>query len=105
MIAIGDAMIIADWGGGARYSHDGLAPNWYMTQADLGLGTPPSSLTDDDLSFFRRAVKRRHGGRWIMLFGDGHSESGKTRDWFDARNVAVRKRWNSDNLPHTEFWP
>jgi prepilin-type N-terminal cleavage/methylation domain-containing protein/prepilin-type processing-associated H-X9-DG protein len=105
MIAIGDAMIIADWGGGARYSHDGLAPNWYMTQADLGLSFLSSSLTDDDLGFFRRAVSRRHGGRWIMLFCDGHSESGKTRDWFDTRNVAVRKRWNSDNLPHTEFWP
>ncbi len=104
MIAIGDVMIIAEWGGAARYTHPELWPYYPETQADLGLDDS-NPLTVGDLSFFRGAVSRRHGGRWNMLFCDSHVESGKTGAWFDPRKEAVRMRWNSDNLPHTELGP
>jgi prepilin-type processing-associated H-X9-DG protein/prepilin-type N-terminal cleavage/methylation domain-containing protein len=57
------------------------------------------------LKFVRAAVRRRHGGRWNMVFCDGHVEGGTLRDWFDTRQSQVRCRWNVDNLPHWETGP
>lgn len=48
----------------------------------------------------RALIQRRHGGRWQMVFCDGHVESGRTGDWFDVRRDTVRQRWNNDNRPH-----
>jgi prepilin-type N-terminal cleavage/methylation domain-containing protein/prepilin-type processing-associated H-X9-DG protein len=104
MIAIGDAVMVSLLKGKSRYVLSELFPNCFMTQADLTSGNEGlDDLTDDDLSFLRRAIQRRHGGRWNMLFCDGHIESGKTSDWFDIRKETIRKRWNVDNLPHWEL--
>ncbi|MBI4328179.1 MAG: hypothetical protein HY674_23360, partial [Chloroflexi bacterium] len=50
----------------------------------------------------RAVLQRRHGGRWHMVFCDGHVESGKTADWFDIRKEAVSRHWYRDNLPTHE---
>jgi prepilin-type processing-associated H-X9-DG protein len=38
-----------------------------------------------------------------VAFCDGHVEFG-TRRRFDTQQDSVRRRWNSDNEPHPEYW-
>ena|SRR5438874_837707 len=53
-----------------------------------------------------RQVRDRHGGRWSVMFCDGHAENLRGRQLFDYGSSAVLKRWNSDNQPHVELtWP
>lgn len=56
--------------------------------------------TDQILS--RAAIKRRHGGKWNVLFCDQHIESQTTSGLWDVRKREVARRWNRDNLPHNE---
>jgi len=51
-----------------------------------------------------KAMAIRHGGRWNMVFCDGHVERGSARTFFDFNNDEVLKRWNRDNKAHRE-WP
>ncbi len=46
---------------------------------------------------------KRHNSRCNIMFGDGHAETARRRDMVDPRNELWRRRWNNDNLPHTEF--
>ena len=52
-------------------------------------------------------MRRRHGGggRWNVVFCDGHVEHLPTAALFDPRQAEVRRRWNNDNLPHLELLP
>ncbi|MBE7501547.1 MAG: prepilin-type N-terminal cleavage/methylation domain-containing protein [Verrucomicrobiales bacterium] len=103
MIAIGDALI--GWGfwgmadDNAAWAWDDLRPLSPMAAAAVGFGSV-AAFTPEDIKAIRAVVARRHGGRWNMVFCDGHVEIGKTADWFDLRKAAIRKRWNRDNLPH-----
>ncbi len=47
-------------------------------------------------------LKRRHGGRWNVLFCDGHVENLSVAESFDVRRDEVLRRWNRDDLPHRE---
>ena len=46
--------------------------------------------------------RRRHGGRWNVVFCDGHVENLKTRELYDTRQDRVLQRWNYDHLLHRE---
>jgi prepilin-type N-terminal cleavage/methylation domain-containing protein/prepilin-type processing-associated H-X9-DG protein len=46
---------------------------------------------------------KRHNGRCVVMFCDGHAEAAKRMDVVDPKNDKWRKRWNNDNLPHNEF--
>jgi prepilin-type N-terminal cleavage/methylation domain-containing protein/prepilin-type processing-associated H-X9-DG protein len=49
---------------------------------------------------------RRHNGRTMTIFADGHAESPLRRDMVNPNDNAWRARWNNDNdpdLPRT--WP
>lgn len=50
------------------------------------------------------AVGSQHLGRGNVLFCDLHIESDHGLKW-RAPTEQVRRRWNSDNEPHPEFWP
>lgn len=109
MIAIGDAFMgWGFWAGGADYNaawaQEDLRPRSPEAAAAVGFGFE-GFYTHSDLAAIRAVVARRHGGRWNMIFCDGHVENGKTADWFDLRKAAIRKRWNKDNLPHPELMP
>jgi len=52
-----------------------------------------------ELLVVRAVIQRRHGGKWNVLFCDGHVESLTTAHLFDTRKASVRMRWNNDNLP------
>ncbi len=46
-----------------------------------------------------RSYGRRHGGRFNVLFCDGHVENLKTNDLFNTRLDTVRRRWHWNHLP------
>jgi len=48
------------------------------------------------------AMKRRHGGRWNVVFCDGHVEGRKPTELFNFRNPMVARRWNIDYQPHNQ---
>jgi prepilin-type processing-associated H-X9-DG protein len=50
-------------------------------------------------------MRRRHLGRWNVVFCDGHVENLRTSDLLDGRWSEVLKRWNRDGLPHPENTP
>jgi prepilin-type N-terminal cleavage/methylation domain-containing protein/prepilin-type processing-associated H-X9-DG protein len=45
---------------------------------------------------------KRHNGKTVLLFCDGHAESARRKDVVDPRNIIWRCRWNNDNQPHYE---
>ncbi len=49
------------------------------------------------------AIRKRHSGRWNVVFCDGHVQAHKTRELFDWRDDAVLSLRNKDNLPHREL--
>jgi prepilin-type N-terminal cleavage/methylation domain-containing protein/prepilin-type processing-associated H-X9-DG protein len=102
MIAVGDAIVgWSLWGGAdenAGWAHDHLGPN--LPEPTALIGSRPGFFSATDLEAMRAVIRRRHGGRWQMVFCDGHVESGQTADWFEVRRDTVRQRWNNDNQPH-----
>lgn len=51
----------------------------------------------------RLSTRRRHTGKFNVLFCDGHVEHMKPSKLFARDDNAIR-RLNNDNLPHPEFW-
>ncbi len=100
MIAIGDAKLLA--------GPEGL----FLGNGDLSTSDPAVFLemgfqVSHD-SWNAKAVpgiRRRHGGRWHVVFCDGHIENFRTRGLFDPRRDQVLQRWHRDNLPHRELLP
>jgi len=102
MIAIGDSQLIQLSGMPANAANDidglNVAPS------------PQNSLISDDINFHPEATAsasttatlRRHGGQWIMVFCDGHSEQGRGRTFFDWRSDEVLKLWSRDNRAHRQ---
>lgn len=46
---------------------------------------------------------KRHNGKTVTMFADGHSESARRSDVVDPKNTKWRQRWNNDNQPHPEI--
>ena len=49
--------------------------------------------------------RQRHGGRWNVLFCDGHVQTLTTRALFDYSQDAVLQQWNYDSQPHRDLMP
>jgi prepilin-type processing-associated H-X9-DG protein/prepilin-type N-terminal cleavage/methylation domain-containing protein len=110
MIVIGDALVCrrAEAGVPTATDHDwasaGLGPWYTPAHKELGL----SSAFTQDANYvalyepIRLKLKRRHGGRWNVLFCDGHVENLSVAELFDVRRDEVLRRWNRDNQPHRE---
>ncbi|HZR20705.1 MAG TPA: DUF1559 domain-containing protein [Verrucomicrobiae bacterium] len=99
MIAIGDAALAGDSPGipglvwGQPNLNDPIVlENFYKAVMQ---GQPVSDLGV-------RAMKYRHGGRWIVGFCDGHVESLRPQDLFIVTNAVVAQRWNNDHQPHLD---
>jgi prepilin-type processing-associated H-X9-DG protein len=45
----------------------------------------------------------RHGGRFNVLFCDGHVENLESQRLLDYQNSDVMRRWYRDNQPHPEW--
>ena len=106
MIAIGDGVLVAysvprvnpEANFGAGGFLPGGTPSGFIA-ADLGL---PYYRDNAWLVASAQWMRRRHGGRWNMVFCDDHVESRTTAGWFDYRSDNVLRGWNRDHLPHRE---
>lgn len=102
MIAIGDAIV--GWGSvgfadrNAGWAYDALVPSSSEMTGVLGIMNH-GPYAAADIEAIRAVVKRRHGGKWNILFCDGHLENLTTPALFDVRNPSIRIRWNNNNLP------
>ncbi len=102
MIAVGDAIV--GWGAtgfadaNAGWASDALVPHSSETTGVLGIMNP-GPYNAGEIQAIRGVFQRRHGGRWNVLFCDGHLENLTTSALFDVRNPAIRMRWNNNNEP------
>jgi prepilin-type processing-associated H-X9-DG protein len=96
MVAVGDAILVR-WVvdlSGTKTEPVGLY--------DFSFGMRcPDSVTPS----WRPDFKRRHSGRWNVLFLDGHVITMRARDLFGYRLDDVRRAWNNDHRAHREFPP
>jgi prepilin-type N-terminal cleavage/methylation domain-containing protein/prepilin-type processing-associated H-X9-DG protein len=95
LIAIGDSTIVPsnEWPDGIGRDK---APFDGVNLTLQGLNDRPRG---GPLSAAERAMLARHGGRWNVLFCDGHTENGKPRKFFNFWDDSVAKLWNTDNQP------
>ena len=83
-------------------------PGWPRGISGVLLGDPDLSLGFLNWSTFWPGfepplARRRHNGRWNMLFCDGHVQMFRLEQFQDWRNDEVRRLWNNDHEPHWEF--
>ncbi|MGO8677032.1 MAG: prepilin-type N-terminal cleavage/methylation domain-containing protein [Limisphaerales bacterium] len=69
----------------------------------IELGITPDQPDNRVLKAWQQVIRKRHDGRWQMLYCDGHVLKTKTKDVFDIRDQQVRRRWNRDHAPHPEI--
>jgi prepilin-type N-terminal cleavage/methylation domain-containing protein/prepilin-type processing-associated H-X9-DG protein len=95
MVAIGDAALNAEGTG------------WASLDDSLAYGSVHKAEENPTTATAPMLAKRRqrHGGRWNVLFCDGHVENLKTKQLFDTSQDEVLKLWNQDGLPHRELLP
>jgi len=104
MMAIADATMngkFADWDSGYFRGYADLQeafPGGIYIELNM---QPPYPLSPCEKNA-ALGIRRRHGGRWNVVFCDGHIESLKTQQLFYLRRDEIAKRWNYDNLPHRE---
>lgn len=46
---------------------------------------------------------KRHNGRCVLMFADGHAESARRSDVVNPKDDKWRRRWNNDNQPHLDI--
>lgn len=92
------------------------APAEMLALGDSVLATQPRSQSYFsphafyDVSSFPHAAqransqRRRHSGKFNVVFADGHSERLRTNVLFGLLPQVI-SRWNRDNQPHPEAWP
>jgi prepilin-type N-terminal cleavage/methylation domain-containing protein/prepilin-type processing-associated H-X9-DG protein len=61
--------------------------------------------TNPDFEFWRGLTRKRHDGRFNILFSDGHIENLKAQSLFDFRRDEVLRRWFADNRPNRAGLP
>jgi prepilin-type processing-associated H-X9-DG protein len=69
---------------------------------ELGMTMPPWQ----NANAVRSAtwMRKRHAGRWNIVFCDGHLESFRsTKDLFNYRSDDLLRRWNRDHVPHRQY--
>lgn len=107
MIAIGDASVSPKELSGRPqdWADPRLAPwdpvPWYEIKRNALRDL--SAASSEPLRALLPKVQRRHGGRWNVVFCDGHVETLRSGALFDVRRGEVARRWNRDNLPHAEI--
>ena len=94
MIGIGDAPIMSDgtyvegWSD-LREGFNSDYQNSFSTNLNAG-----------QIQLIQIPIARRHGGKWNMLFCDGHVSNFSTKQLFDYSDDSVLLHWNKDGLAH-----
>ena len=107
MIAMGDANI---WS--FSPTHPGTATGTggsfnfnaaYHADASINSCGVPISHINLGTDLRTTLTRKRHGGRFKVLFCDSHVENPRTERLFDWRRDEVLSRWNRDNIAHHPF--
>ena len=72
----------------------------------MGKGVNPAPAMGDWPSgrqLVARSIKRRHFGKWNIVYCDGHTENLHTQKLFDYKNAELLRLWNRDHQPHREL--
>jgi prepilin-type N-terminal cleavage/methylation domain-containing protein/prepilin-type processing-associated H-X9-DG protein len=91
LIAIGDSTLLESSPG--FLSGLTSAPHFFKYIFTDSSRAPPQTK-------FERAMLRRHGNRWNMLFCDGHVQSARPQKFFNHKSDDVLSLWNRDHRPH-----
>ena len=67
-----------------------------------GINNPSAVIVRE---YYGGWTRKRHRGRWNVLFCDGHVATMRIRNLFGFRIDEVRRLWNKDDQPHPEFAP
>jgi prepilin-type N-terminal cleavage/methylation domain-containing protein/prepilin-type processing-associated H-X9-DG protein len=110
MIALGDSMLLG-------LSLFGGVPDNVKPVGNLDFVMRPPSLSPYPAEVYNEVVRGlpaddpvakmypgRHGGRWNVMFCDGHSENLRPAALWDLSNPNIARRWNRDHLPHNSLW-
>ncbi len=102
MIAIGDAMLLPTVPG-----QPPPTPGVNGFDELNAMGTTDVFLTE--LGLLPRAgmidyQTQRHGGRWNVLYCDGHVLGESTKQFLDPRSDAVLRSWYRDHVPHVDIF-
>lgn len=106
MIALGDATLV--WVGGpylkGLYDVEGVEGSTYngMALLDINSRYGVQRSTWPGSGEIIKATKRRHYGRYNVVFCDGHAEN-IPRELLFEKTDANLKRWNNDNEPHSDL--
>lgn len=109
MIAVGDSIIIRGFPGSpiaglvAGYKDFGLGARPYIQSVWVELRLTGNAYPLPRMKEHIELRRRRHQGKWNVVFCDGHVETLTTRQLFDARQDRVLARWNNDHQPHREL--
>ena len=106
MIAMGDADLLDMSPANVTVKAEGLTDLSYVpsapsTRVQLGLDLALWGSEDSTVKSIA-CVIRRHGGRWNMVFCDGHVESLTTKGLCDPRQEGIVRRWNRDHVMHPD---
>ena len=80
---------------------------FYNYLADSGVvGSPvmESAWGESGKKSVRAAIRKRHLGKWNVVFCDGHVQAHRTKELFDYNDDGVLSLRNQDNLPHRELF-
>ncbi len=109
MIAVGDANLIRAFYGDATPARHGVGGffdetvnPFGMPQASVLAAGAPARPLDSSAPLLLRITRERHGGRFNILFCDGHVSLLSVASLFDWRQDSVLARWNRDNLPNRQ---
>ena len=97
MIAMGDASLMPDVSNSGGPIHGNFRLNMavearlYWDAVLLGQPAGDSAA---------KGMMQRHGGRWNVIFCDGHMETLRPGDLFDLRKPLLAQRWNNDHQSH-----
>lgn len=102
LIVIGDSTILVSFGAPSDFLA-GLddAPHFFTLLFVEPLPLPPG-VPPPPHGKAERAMLRRHGNRWNMLFCDGHVQSARPQKFFNHKSDDVLSLWNRDNRPHRQ---
>lgn len=98
LTAIDDSEIMAPIGSPPDEIIGSIRAPWFVSNLmrnEFDRPSPNFQLLPSD-----KAMLVRHGGRWNMLFCDGHVEGGKLRKFFNYNDDNVMRRWSRDNQTH-----